>query len=284
MRIRTRRKKLAGFTLIELLVVISIIALLVGILLPALGAARRTAQNVQCLSNERQMGVATFVYADQNGGSLPFGANNGNPSMFPDDELTDWSLLIFNVMGKAEKTWKEEGLAGTQESGLSEMNACPSGILQEVTNSGSTNRIRQYSSHPRLMPNLTKADLSKNPVVGMQPANLDQLKNTSQIFLVADGTQNPDDGWNTDAWLYGLNSSGWARAPYFLFGNPGFDYDKPISVGDNTDTRNNWGQIRFRHGGDSSGNFLFADGHAESKSYSGPEDHELVAENVFVDP
>ncbi len=53
----------AGFTLIELLVVISIIALLVGILLPALGAARKTAQNSQCLSNIRQMDTAAMAFA-----------------------------------------------------------------------------------------------------------------------------------------------------------------------------------------------------------------------------
>jgi prepilin-type N-terminal cleavage/methylation domain-containing protein/prepilin-type processing-associated H-X9-DG protein len=60
-----------GFTLIELLVVISIIALLVGILLPALGAARRTAQTVVCKSNIRQELTAIALYMGDSQGRMP---------------------------------------------------------------------------------------------------------------------------------------------------------------------------------------------------------------------
>jgi prepilin-type N-terminal cleavage/methylation domain-containing protein len=60
-----------GFTLIELLVVISIIALLMAVLLPALGRARKQARAVACQANLRQWGLALNLYAQDNEGRLP---------------------------------------------------------------------------------------------------------------------------------------------------------------------------------------------------------------------
>ncbi|MBN2212056.1 MAG: type II secretion system protein, partial [Sedimentisphaerales bacterium] len=64
-------KKSQGFTLIELLVVVSIIALLVSILLPALNKAREAAKIAVCASNESQIIKGLFIYATDNEGRLP---------------------------------------------------------------------------------------------------------------------------------------------------------------------------------------------------------------------
>lgn len=60
-----------GFTLIELLVVISIISLLVAILLPALGSARKAARNAACMSNQRQVGILFATYMSDSRAVFP---------------------------------------------------------------------------------------------------------------------------------------------------------------------------------------------------------------------
>ncbi len=247
-----------AFTLIELLVVISIIALLIGILLPALGAARKTARDMQCTSNLKQFGIGFYGYANENKDSLPygayqdFGAGTTNTS-------GDWMLSIsgyFTGSTVNNQTGDEPSLTTT------------------CARADVTGGEKHYSAHPLLIPDLNNGNFSG------PPAKISSIKRTSELMGVADGNQITEwaavptavgDTFATIVNLYGWQTylNNYATEGYLK--NDGTDNDAISYTGPTPDADlPDWGagNLRWRHGGTGVGdvaNMLFMDGHAEGR-------------------
>jgi prepilin-type N-terminal cleavage/methylation domain-containing protein len=109
MRERANRTRDNGFTLVELLVVISIIALLVATLLPAINEARENARQVQCLSQVRQHSVAMFSYcADQRDTAFPLTSQHS----------ATWMIRLAPYVGWSGVSQVDESTGNTVDGGL----------------------------------------------------------------------------------------------------------------------------------------------------------------------
>ena len=94
------RARSDAFTLAELLVVIGIIAVLIALLVPALGAARRSAQTLQCASNLRQLGIALTAYSNEGKRVLPYAYIHAGPGgEGPGNVIVAWDDLLDPYVG-----------------------------------------------------------------------------------------------------------------------------------------------------------------------------------------
>jgi type II secretory pathway pseudopilin PulG len=204
---RNAKRSLSAFTLVELLVVIGIIALLISILLPALGKARQSANAVKCGSNLHQIGLALQIYLDNYKNTLPPGfAQDGQGNVY------NWTSLLVAMMDRNSQGASYTGTSQTNAtSGFRNVFLCPE-VPQAATFDPTDIAVTHYLAHPRLMPQLYNpygANPPTDPYTGaaMDCYKMSKLRRNTDIAMVFDGSM---------SLLTGVGAfSAYSGAPYY---------------------------------------------------------------------
>ncbi len=196
-----------GFTLIELLVVIAILGVLVSLLLPALGSAKKKAKGAKCTSNLKQVGLAFLLYAGDHSDQLP-PFNSGGPfrsPTFPHNPTNWWYQILSS--GKYLPNVAVPGGVWRCPAVADEDMQKPFGVAMEGY--GPLENTNAITGLPSIINYAFDHDRSP-----WGSARLGQLQRTSQLWLIGDVGQPKDlnriprSGYLTEICTYPPNALG----------------------------------------------------------------------------